>query len=124
LIAAAIVDGQALHFDVGDVSVHDIESDAPTIRYRQSGELRVLQCDVVAGCDGFHGICRPSIPAAAIHSFTRTYPFAWLGILSASTPASAELVYARHERGFALQSMRSPEVTRHIQVPPDDTIES
>jgi 2-polyprenyl-6-methoxyphenol hydroxylase-like FAD-dependent oxidoreductase len=68
LISAAIADGQALHFEVGDVSVNDIESDAPTIRYRQDGELRVLQCDVIAGCDGFHGICRPSIPAAAIRS--------------------------------------------------------
>ena len=111
LIAAAIADGQALHFDVGDVSVSDLDSKAPTIRYRQDRELRVLECDVIAGCDGFHGVCRPSIPADAIRSFTRTYPFAWLGILSASAPASHELVYARHERGFALQSMRSPEIT-------------
>jgi len=124
LIAAAIADGQALHFDVADVSLNDIDSDAPTIQYRHEGELRVLQCDVIAGCDGFHGVCRPSIPDGAIRSFARSYPFAWLGILSASAPASAELVYARHERGFALQSMRSPEVTRlYIQVPPDDTID-
>jgi p-hydroxybenzoate 3-monooxygenase len=124
LIAAAIADGQPPRFEVEDVSVHKLDSATPEIRYRQSGELRVLQCDVIAGCDGFHGVCRPSIPEKAISAFTRTYPFAWLGILSASAPASHELVYARHERGFALQSMRSPEITRlYIQVPPDDTIE-
>ena len=124
LIAAAIDDEQPLLFDVENVSLHDIESNAPSIQYRHAGELRTLECDVIAGCDGFHGVCRPSIPANAIRSYSRTYPFAWLGILSASAPASHELVYARHERGFALQSMRSPEITRlYIQVPPNDTLE-
>ena len=124
LIAAAITDGQPLLFDVDDVSVHDLESNTPKIRYRHAGEAHTLECDVIAGCDGFHGICRPSIPSEAIAEISHTFPFAWLGILSASPPASEELVYARHERGFALQSMRSPEITRlYIQVPPDDTID-
>jgi len=125
LIAAAILDGQPLSFDVDDVSVHDIETTAPIVRYRENGEIKTLECDVVAGCDGFHGVCRPSIPDAAIRSLSRVYPFAWLGILSASAPASDELVYGRHDRGFALQSMRSPEITRlYLQVPPDDTLEN
>jgi p-hydroxybenzoate 3-monooxygenase len=124
LIAAAIADSQPLLFDVDDVSIHDLESNSPKIRYRHAGEAHTLECDILAGCDGFHGICRPSIPSDSIHALSHTFPFAWLGILSASPPASEELVYARHERGFALQSMRSPEITRlYIQVPPEDTIE-
>jgi p-hydroxybenzoate 3-monooxygenase len=124
LIAAAIADRQPLLFELDDVSVHDLESNTPKIRYRRAGESHTLECDIIAGCDGFHGICRPSIPSEAIRAISHTFPFAWLGILSASPPASEELVYARHERGFALQSMRSPEITRlYIQVPADDTID-
>jgi p-hydroxybenzoate 3-monooxygenase len=84
-----------------------------------------VRCDFVAGCDGFHGVCRPTIPADALTTFERTYPFAWLGILAETPPSLDELVYAHHERGFALHSMRSPELTRlYVQCEPDDTLDA
>ncbi len=96
---------------------------SPRIRFRRGDEEVELQCDAIAGCDGFHGICRPSIPAGVLTAFERSYPFAWLGILAQAAPSHEELIYAYHERGFALFSMRSPTITRlYLQVAPDEDI--
>jgi p-hydroxybenzoate 3-monooxygenase len=125
LIATAIAADQSLHFDVDDVAIEQIDSDRPRIRYRHGGASHELDCDVIAGCDGFHGISRSAIPDGVLTTYDKTYPFAWLGILAAAPPASEELVYARHERGFALQSMRSPQVTRlYLQCAPDDALDA
>src|SRR5205085_5974133 len=107
LIAARLAaDGQIL-FAVADVTVSDLASARPTIRFRdRDGTPHELVCDVIAGCDGFHGVCRPSIPAGVLSVYDRTYPLAWLGILAAAPPVSDELIYTRHQRGFALFSMR------------------
>jgi p-hydroxybenzoate 3-monooxygenase len=112
-----------LHFDVEDVSVDDVETEGPRIRYSHEGHDEELECDVVAGCDGFHGICRPSIPDGVLSEFSREYPFGWLGILAAVPPSNDELVYAHHERGFALLSLRSPELSRlYVQCRPDEDL--
>jgi p-hydroxybenzoate 3-monooxygenase len=117
LIAARIAAGEELLFEVSGLSVHDLKSDAPSVRFTLAGEACELSCDFIAGCDGFHGVCRPSVPASALTVYERSYPFAWLGILAQAKPASHELIYAHHERGFALQSMRSAEITRsYLQV--------
>jgi p-hydroxybenzoate 3-monooxygenase len=123
LIAARLASGAPLHFEVDDVSVHDLTSERPRIRYRADGAQHELECDVIAGCDGFHGVCRASIPEGALRTFEREYPFGWLGILAAVAPSSDELVYAHHERGFALLSLRSPELSRlYVQCKPDEDI--
>ncbi len=124
LIAAHAAAGQALHFEVSDVRLGGLDGECPTIRYRDaSGALHELQCDFVAGCDGFHGIARPSIPAGVLTEFERVYPFAWLGILSESPPVCEELIYANHERGFALFSQRSTAVQRmYLQCAPDEDL--
>jgi p-hydroxybenzoate 3-monooxygenase len=123
LIAARLAAGGAIHFEASDVSVHDLEAPKPTIRLRKNSATQELTCDFVAGCDGFRGVCRTSVPAGALESYERVYPFAWLGILAAAVPSSEELIYARHERGFALHSMRSPELTRlYLQCDPDDDL--
>ena len=112
-----------LMFEVSDVSVHDLESERPRIRFSHEGAEHVLECDVVAGCDGFHGVCRPSIPAGVLSEFSREYPFGWLGILAAVPPSSDELVYSHHERGFALLSLRNPELSRlYVQCRPDEDL--
>ncbi len=112
-----------LLFEVSDVSVHDLESDRPSIRFSHEGAAHVLECDVVAGCDGFHGVCRPSIPAGVLSEFSREYPFGWLGVLAAVPPSSDELVYSHHERGFALLSLRNPELSRlYVQCRPDEDL--
>jgi p-hydroxybenzoate 3-monooxygenase len=123
LIAARLAAGGEILFDVKDVSVHDLDGSMPTIRFRQNDKVQELTCDIIAGCDGFHGICRPSIPAGVLTFYERTYPFAWLGILARTPPVSEELIYAHHERGFALFSMRTPQVSRlYIQCAPDEDI--
>jgi p-hydroxybenzoate 3-monooxygenase len=123
LIAAREATGRPLHFDVSDVSVQALESSRPSIRYRSGGADHELQCDFIAGCDGFHGICRPSIPASALSCYERVYPFAWLGILAYAAPSSHELVYSLHDHGFALFSMRSNAVTRlYLQCDPDEDL--
>ncbi len=112
-----------LLFEVSDVSVHDVESERPRIRFSHEGDGHVLECDVVAGCDGFHGVCRPSIPAGVLSEFSREYPFGWLGVLAAVPPSSDELVYSHHERGFALLSLRNPELSRlYVQCRPDEDL--
>ena len=122
LIAARIATGRPLHFEVSGVSVHGVDSDRPVIRYTRDGEAHELACDFIGGCDGFHGVCRPSIDAH-LRIYERTYPFAWLGILANASPSSPELVYSLHERGFALFSMRSQSVTRlYLQCAPDEDI--
>jgi p-hydroxybenzoate 3-monooxygenase len=124
LIASWLAKGGAVHFEVSDVAVHDIESDAPRIAYRdRSGAPRELGCALIAGCDGFHGVCRPSIPEGRVTVHEFAYPFAWLGILAEAAPSTEELIYAWHERGFALYSMRSPAVSRlYLQVPADEEL--
>jgi p-hydroxybenzoate 3-monooxygenase len=123
LIAARLAAGGQLRFGIGDVAVHDLESEAPRISFRDGTTEVELACDVIAGCDGFHGICRQAIPPENLSVFERVYPFAWLGILAAAPPTHDELIYAYHERGFALYSMRSPEITRlYLQVAPDEDI--
>ena len=106
-----------------DVSLHDLESERPRIRYRHEGRDEEIECEVIAGCDGFHGICRPSVPAGVLSEFSREYPFGWLGILAEVAPSNDELVYAHHERGFALLSLRSPELSRlYVQCRPDEEL--
>jgi len=123
LIRARIDAGREIMFEVSDVRVADIDSSAPKVMFIRGGEKIELACDIIAGCDGFHGVCRPSIPAGVLSTFERTYPFAWLGILAAAPPTHDELIYAYHQRGFALYSMRSPEVTRlYLQVAPEEDI--
>ena len=125
-VAARLDDGLPIHFEAGDVSIHDFDGDSPRIRFTDSdGEAREIACDFIGGCDGFHGICRPSIPADKLAIFEKTYPYAWLGILAEAAPSSDELIYSNHDNGFALHSMRSPEVTRlYLQVAPDEDIEN
>jgi p-hydroxybenzoate 3-monooxygenase len=113
-----------LYFEAEGVSVSALESTSPTLRFEHDGEKHDVHCDFIAGCDGFHGICRPSVPNGVLTVYDRVYPFGWLGILAEAAPSSDELVYTHHERGFALFSMRSPTLTRlYLQVPPDEPIE-
>jgi p-hydroxybenzoate 3-monooxygenase len=124
LIAARLEAGGEVVFEAEAARVEDLDSQNPTVRYRKDGEDHELRCDFVAGCDGFYGVCRDSIPEGVLTVYERRYPFAWLGILAETPPSSAELIYTYHERGFALHSMRSPELTRlYIQCDPEDDIE-
>ncbi|MBR0649671.1 4-hydroxybenzoate 3-monooxygenase [Roseomonas terrae] len=123
MIAIRLDAGLPLHFGAEEVAIHDIATARPRITWREDGVARELDCDVIAGCDGFHGICRPSIPAADLTIFDRIYPFAWLGILSRSPPMSEELIYARHPEGFALATMRSTAISRlYLQCAPDEDL--
>ena len=124
LIAARLATGRPLEFEVDDVAVSDLDTDTPRIRYRGSdGQRHELVCDFIAGCDGSHGVCRPSFPPGVLTAYERLYPFAWLGILAQAGPASDELVYSLHRRGFALFSMRSPRITRlYLQCAPNEDI--
>src|SRR5919202_5295857 len=120
-VAALLERGVPIHFEVDDVAVHDLESDRPRIAFA-GGEL---VCDFIAGCDGFHGVCRPSIPEGALTEYEFVYPFSWLGILAEAPPSTDELIYAWNERGFALHSMRSPAVSRlYLQVGNDEQLEA
>ena len=123
LIAARTAAAAPLHFEVADVTVHGVDSTAPQLRYRIEDRSHLLRCDFIAGCDGFHGVCREQIPRGDVRVYDRVYPFAWLGILATAAPSSHELVYCLHERGFALFSMRSPSVTRlYLQCAPDENL--
>ncbi|GMU72857.1 MAG: 4-hydroxybenzoate 3-monooxygenase [Burkholderiales bacterium] len=107
-----------------DVAPHDIETARPYLTWRKDGKEERVDCDYVIGCDGFHGVSRQSIPKAAIREFERIYPFGWLGVLSHTPPVSHELIYAKHERGFALCSLRSPTLSRYyVQVPLSDAVD-
>ncbi|PRG22455.1 4-hydroxybenzoate 3-monooxygenase [Burkholderia multivorans] len=124
LIAAGVERGHPMHFDVTDVALHDVDGDRPFVTFKHAdGRADRIDCDYIAGCDGFHGIARQTIPAERLRTFERVYPFAWLGILADAAPSLDELVYAHHERGFALFSMRSPTVTRlYLQCRPDEDL--
>jgi p-hydroxybenzoate 3-monooxygenase len=123
LVQARLAAGGQIVFEVDDLSVHDLDSPLPKIRYRKNGAAHEVVCDFIAGCDGFHGVSRPSVPAGVITAYQRVYPFAWLGILAEAAPTSEELVYTYHQRGFALFSMRSPGVTRlYLQCTPDEDL--
>ena len=123
LIEARLESGAPLLFEAEAVALHDLDTERPRIAYRHDGAEHELVCDVVAGCDGFHGVSRAAIPPDVLRTFVREYPYGWLGILAAVGPSSDELVYAHHERGFALLSMRSPELSRlYLQCAPDEDL--
>ena len=117
--------GAATVYEAENVVVAGFEGDAPSVAFGKDGAAREIACDFIAGCDGFHGVCRRSVPVAAIELFERAYPFAWLGLLADVPPASPELVYANHQRGFAMCSMRSATRSRYyIQAPLDAALEA
>ena len=122
LVKARVDAGAPIQFGVTDVSLYDLDSERPKIRFRDAGGVtRELACDYVAGCDGFHGVSRPAIPSRLRREFTRVYPFGWFGILVEAPAATDELIYAYHERGFALVSTRSPQIQRlYLQCDPND----
>ncbi len=123
LIKLRLAESGQIIFETESLSVHDFTSDNPIIRFRKDGGEYEVHCDFIAGCDGFHGITRPSIPEGVLKIYERTYPFAWLGILAEAPPSSEELIYAYHERGFALLSMRSPQISRlYVQCAPDEDL--
>src|ERR1700729_1410035 len=126
LIAARLAAGAALEFEVTGTEVADLETDRPVLRYTAADGVRCeVTCDVIAGCDGFHGICRAALPAGRQTVSEREYPYAWLGILARVPPSTDELIYAHHPRGFALHSLRSPAVSRlYLQVPPDESVDN
>ncbi|MGZ4602366.1 MAG: 4-hydroxybenzoate 3-monooxygenase [Kineosporiaceae bacterium] len=126
LVNARLAHGGPLLFEVSGTSVHDTTSEHPSIRFRDAdGNDVALECDVVAGCDGFHGISRSAVPEGLQRVWERTYPFAWLGILADVAPSTDELIYAWHPNGFAMHSMRSPKVSRlYLQVAPEESLDA
>ena len=123
LVALRRADGGPILFEVDDVSVHDVTSQRPQIRFTHHGKAETIDCDFIAGCDGFHGICRPSIPAERMRVFDRDYPFGWLGILAESPPPDHELIYSYTDRGFALYTMRSMSLSRlYLQCDHDEDV--
>jgi p-hydroxybenzoate 3-monooxygenase len=123
LIAARLGAAGQIVFQAEDVSVHDFQAGRPRIRYHHGGAVQQIDCDIIAGCDGFHGVCRASVPVDALQVFEREYPFGWLGILAETPPATEENVYVSHERGFALLAMRSPTLSRlYLQCGPDEDL--
>jgi p-hydroxybenzoate 3-monooxygenase len=123
LIAKRIEDGGDVRFDCANVSIQNLEGPVPSVQFEQAGEEHQLTADYIAGCDGFHGICRLAVPAGILQTFERVYPFGWLGILVEAAPSADELVYMHHDRGFALFSMRSPTITRlYLQSRPDEDL--
>jgi p-hydroxybenzoate 3-monooxygenase len=123
LIAARLAEGGPILFEVDDVVPEGIDGPEPQVSFTHEGERQVLRADFIAGCDGFHGVCRDVIPAGVLTFFDKEYPFGWLGVLADVAPSSEELIYSSNARGFALHSMRSPEVSRfYLQVAPDEDI--
>ena len=124
LIAARLRTDGTILFEASEASLHDVDTDAPRIRFRHGGAANELRCDFIAGCDGFHGVSRASIPESVRSEYVRVYPFGWFGILTEAPPSSPELIYAHHSRGFALVSTRSPEIQRlYFQCDPHDDVE-
>ncbi|MBV4509465.1 4-hydroxybenzoate 3-monooxygenase [Pseudomonas sp. SWRI22] len=124
LMAARAAAGAITLYEASDVQPHDLKSEQPWLTFEHEGQAYRLECDYIAGCDGFHGVARQSIPAQALKVFERVYPFGWLGVLADTPPVHAELVYAKHARGFALCSMRSPTRSRYyLQVPVEEKLE-
>jgi p-hydroxybenzoate 3-monooxygenase len=125
LIAARLAAGGEIVFEAADVAVHEFATDKPFITFTKDGVDSRLDCDIIAGCDGFHGICRPAFPENMIIEYDREYPFGWLGILAEAPPSNDELIYASHKNGFALLSMRSPTISRlYLQSAPDEPLEN
>jgi len=125
LVERRLGDGGPLLFEVNDVAVADLKSQKPKIKFKHDSEAKEIDCDFIAGCDGFHGICRPSVPDGVLNVFERDYPFGWLGILSESPPPDHELIYSYTDRGFALYTMRSPTLARlYLQCDHDEDIEN
>jgi p-hydroxybenzoate 3-monooxygenase len=125
MVAQRLAHGGPLFFEVDGVSVHDLTSERPTIKFTHEGKAQEIECDFIAGCDGFHGICRPSLPDGLLTVFERDYPFGWLGILSESPPPDHELIYTYTDRGFALYTMRSMTLARlYLQCDHDEDIEN
>jgi len=123
LVAARLATNRPLLFETTDVSLHALDSTAPYVSFRHNGVSERLDCDFVAGCDGFHGVSRSAVPAGLLTFYERDYPFGWLGILAEAPPSSKELIYAHHDRGFALLSMRSPEISRlYLQCDPEEDL--
>ena len=123
LIAARLAAGAQILFDAEAIDARDLQSSRPHVRFRCNGAEDELEADFVAGCDGFHGVSRTALPQSACTVYDKEYPYAWLGILAAVAPSNEELIYVRHERGFALHSMRSPHITRlYLQVVPDEDL--
>src|SRR5580692_15144 len=123
LIATRLSRGGQIFFDVAEVQLDGITTNQPRIYFRYQDQSHEVTCDWVAGCDGYHGVSRPSIPSGELTVFEKTYPFAWLGILAEAAPSWEELIYANHENGFALFSMRSPKITRlYLQCRPDEDL--
>lgn len=121
LIARRLADGTKIFFGVENTSVHDFGGTSPAIRFRHAGKDENIQCDFIGGCDGFHGICRSSFPEGVLEFYERVYPFGWLGILAEAPPVNEELIYAYSPHGFALFSMRSPNVVRYyLQCEPEE----
>jgi p-hydroxybenzoate 3-monooxygenase len=124
LMAARQAEGTTTIYEASDVSLHGFDGTRPLVRYRKDGATHEIECDYIAGCDGFHGVSRQSVPAASTKLFERVYPFGWLGILSDTPPVADELIYAGHERGFALCSMRSKARSRYyLQVSSTERVE-
>ena len=124
LMTARAAAGAATLYEASNVQPHDLKGEQPWLTFEHEGQAWRLECDYIAGCDGFHGVARQSIPAEALEVFERVYPFGWLGVLADTPPVHAELVYAKHARGFALCSMRSPTRSRYyLQVPQDEVVE-
>ncbi|MGL4573620.1 MAG: 4-hydroxybenzoate 3-monooxygenase [Burkholderiaceae bacterium] len=125
LMAARQAAGLPTIYEAQQVSVHGFDGDKPCVRYVKDGEQHEIACDYIAGCDGFHGVCRASVPAALIKTYERVYPFGWLGVLSRTPPVADELIYAHHARGFALCSMRSKTLSRYyVQCALSDKVEN
>jgi p-hydroxybenzoate 3-monooxygenase len=123
LIKARLDAGGQVNFEAEAVSLHSLAGPRPSIHFRDNAQIREITCDFIAGCDGFHGVSRPSIPAGEVTLYEREYPFAWLGILAEARPSSKEVTYTNHERGFALLSMRSPALSRlYLQCRPDENL--
>ncbi len=125
LIEARLDAGGQILFEADAIAVENPASSYPAVRFRLNGEIHTLECDVVAGCDGSHGVARQAIPGSRLNVFQKDYPVAWLGVLAAVAPSTDELIYAYHERGFALHSMRSPQLSRlYVQCRPDEVLEN
>ena len=123
LVAARLSSGGQIIFEAVDVRIQGLDGLTPSIHFENEGTTHELTCDFIAGCDGFHGVCRPSIPEGVITAYEQIYPFGWLGILAQAAPSSEELIYVYHERGFALHSMRSPEISRlYLQCSPNEDL--
>jgi p-hydroxybenzoate 3-monooxygenase len=121
LIAARLATGGPLLFAAPAMVVSGLDTATPAVHFRRGGREHELRCDVVVGADGFHGVSRTALPAGAVTTIAHDYPYAWLGVLAQAPPSSPELIYAHHDRGFALHSMRTPAITRlYLQVPPDE----